>query len=228
MGNYNLIQNNYENKEKKQVYVEETTELTEEEISAFKEKAHECRVLMWGTADETIQSFLDYVKDGENCYCELNWKKIYSIDLINMSKKQGCNLEDAFYLVFYWKTKIEQEKEQEKYRQKYKAKRKKEELEALEKIPWLVEEGKKYVDETKWSDWEEFVEYAARGTYHWKEVELVLKLLEMIDNWDSRQNIQKIFDNEWGEGWYYSIVRNRVVYYSKKWKEANKNLARNY
>lgn len=200
------------------------TGLTEEEISAIKNEAHECWPEMWYGADRTIQSFLSFVENGENCYCILNWRRVYSIDLINMSKQQRCDLENAFYLVFFWKTKIEKKAESEKYKQEVKAKERK--FKALEKILWWVEEGKHYIDESKWREWEEFVEYAARGDYYWEEVELVLKLLKMIDNWDSRQNIQEIFDNEWDDAFMYIVIRNKVVYFSKKWEEADKNLVK--
>lgn len=199
-------------------------ELTDEEISALKEKAYECRVSMWWTADETIQSFLHYVNDGENCYCKLNWKKVYSIDLINMSKKQGCDLEEAFYLVFYWKTKIEQEKERAKYEQERKLERKQKEMEAIEKIPWWIEEGKKYVDESKREDWENYVKSSARDMYHWMDIDDTLELLKLIDAWESWDKVQKAFDAQDHSNFSYSVVFNRVVYFSKKWEEARKNL----
>ncbi len=101
-------------------------------------------------------------------------------------------------------------------------------MEAIEKIPWWIEKGKEYIDESKWSDWKEFVEYAPKGTYHWAEVDLVLKILEMIDNWDSRQEIQNVLDDEWGEGYYYSVVRNRVIYFSKEWIVATDKLHEPY
>jgi len=210
----------------KEETIKKKSKLTEEEILAKKEEAHECRVDLWWWADKTIQAFLEeYVKEGENCYLQLNWRKIYSIDLINISQERWCDLEDAFYLLFFWKTKIEQQKEREEYNKQRELEKKRKELEIIEKIPWWIEEGKKYVDESKWSDWKEFVEYAAKGNYyHWEEVELVLKILEMIDNWDNRQKIQKVLDDEWGVGYYYSVVRNRVIYYSKKWIAARDNL----
>ena len=199
-------------------------EFTDEEISALKEKAHKCRVSMWWTADETIQSFLDYVNDGENCYCELNWKKVYSIDLINMSKKQGCDLEEAFYLVCYWKTKIEQEKERARYEQEIELERKQKEMEAIEKIPWWIEEGKKYIDESKWETWENYVNSSAKDMYFWMDIDDTLKLLKMIEEWKSRIEVQKTLDKNCGEGFYYSVVRNRVIIFSKKWEEASKIL----
>lgn len=202
--------------------------LTEEEILAKKKEAYECRVSVWGWADETIHDLIDYVKKGENCYCVLNWKKVYTIDLRKISQERWCDLENAFYLLYCWKTKIEQQKKSEEYNKQRELEKKRKELEAIEKIPWWIEEGKKYIDESKWSDWEELVEHAARGAHYWGEIELVLKILGMIDNWDSRQNIQKILDDEWGEGLYYNLVRDHVIYFSKKWTIASKNLHKSF
>lgn len=46
----------------------------------------------------------------------------------------------------------------------------------------------------------------------------------MIDNWESWEDVQKAFDDQNHSGSSYGIVRNRVVYFSKKWKEADNKL----
>ena len=56
--------------------------------------------------------------------------------------------------------------EREKYRQEYEAKKKRAQLEAIEKIPSRIEEGKKYIDESKWLDWESYVNSSARDMYY--------------------------------------------------------------
>lgn len=201
--------------------------LTKKEITAKKRQAFGCQ-LGWIPLNELIQEFVGYVESGMNFYCELNWKKIYSIEVIKVSQERWCDLENAFYLLFCWKTKIEREKIAEEKRRQRELEKKRKKLEAIEKIPWWIEKGKEYIDESKWSDWKGFVEKGARWMYYWEEVELVLKILKMIDSWDSRKKIQKVLDKKWGEGYYYSIVRNRVIKYSKKWIDARDNLHEPY
>jgi hypothetical protein len=201
------------------------TKLTEEEIKKMKKEATECRVPIWGWAYETISYFLDnYVRKGENCYCELSWKRVYSIDLLNISQIRGCDLEDAFYRQFYWRPKIEQEKLWEKYAQEREAQQKKDRLEAIEKIPWWIEEGKKYIDEEKWEDREKYVNSSARDMYYWGDIDDTIILLKLIEEWKSWEVIQKIFDENCGLGFYHSVVGNRVIRFSRKGAEAKTKL----
>ena len=194
-------------------------ELTEEEIQMAKKTAYECNIYGCSTISEAITEFLDMCKDWRNFFVEICWKKLYSVD---------TKTEDDAYMQIFWKTKIEQEKVREKYDKKRKLERKKKELEAIEKVPWRIEEGKKYVDEEKWWNWESYVNSSARDMYHWMDIDDTLKLLKLIDEWKSWQEIQKVFDKNCGVGFYYSVVRNRVVLFSKKWEEADKYLWKNW
>jgi hypothetical protein len=63
--------------------------------------------------------------------------------------------------------------------------------------------------------------------YHWMDIDSTLELLKLIENWESWENVQKAFYNQWHSGFSYSVVRNRVVYFSKKWNEADKMLKGN-
>ena len=117
--------------------------------------------------------------------------------------------------------------EEEKWRQEIEAKRKRAQLEAIEKIPWWIEEGKKYIDESKWWYWEKYVNSSAWDMYCWWDIDATLELLKMIDNWESWEDVQKVFYNQGHSGFSHSVVRNRVIYFSKKWKEAEKKLKGN-
>ena len=92
-----------------------------------------------------------------------------------------------------------------------------------EKTLW-IEEGKKYIDESKWWDWEKYVDSSDRSLYHWADIDATLELLKMIDNWESWEDVQMAFDDQDHSGSSYRIVRSRVVYFSKKWKEADNKL----
>lgn len=192
---------------------------TEEEILKIKEKS--CIIELYGgmTFDEAIWELLERKEKWENCYIDFNWKKLYSVDINN---------ENDAYLQFFWKTKAQVEMDREKYRQEYEARKQREKLEAIEKIPGWVDEGKKYIDESKWQDWESYVNSSARDMYHWMDIDSTLELLKLIENWESWENVQKAFDNQWHSGFSYSVVRNRVVYFSKKWNEADKMLKGNW
>lgn len=169
----------------------------------------------WITFDKAVHLLLLKKEEGESCFINFNWKKIYSIDT--------NSLDDA-YLQYYWKTKVQVEMEREKAHQEYEAREKRKELEAIDKIPWWIEEGKKYIDDPKWWDWEKYVNSSDRKWYHGMDVDSTLELLKMIDNWESWEDIQKAFDDQGHSGSSYSVVRNCVVYFSKKWQEANKKL----
>lgn len=221
------INNDFEGKsnqseEKGKLSKKTERKFTEEEILAKKKNAYDCDVPLWFWANP-VQYFLDYVENGENCYCVLNWKKIYSIDVINISQERWCDLEDAFYLLFYWKTKIECLKERAENAKQHELERKRKELETIEKIPWWIEKGKKYIDQSKWWVWENYVNSSARGTYRWADVDATLELLKLIDSWEPWEKVQESFDNQ-VYGYCYNIVRDRVVYFSEKWQEADKKL----
>lgn len=195
-------------------------QLSEEEKIKRRENAVEYH-FYWSLISEAISELVELNKKWINCYIEFwGWeKRLYSVDI---------NTEDDGYLQLYWKTKFEKEMEREKQRQEGEARRKREELEAIEKIPWWVEEGKKYIDESKWWDWEKYVNNSARDMYHWMDIDATLELLKMIDNWESWESVQKAFDDQWHSGFSYSVVRNRVVYFSKRWPEADKKLWGNW
>ena len=193
-------------------------QLSEEEVKRMKTEASEIYLYWWMTLDHAVELLLSKKWKWENCFIDFNWTKIYSVD---------TNSVDEAYLQYFWKTKAQVEMEREKERQEREIERKKKELEALEKIPWWVEEGKKYIDESKWEDWKKYVNSSARDMYCWMDIDATLELLKMIDNWESWDDVQKTFEDQEHSGYSYGIVRNRVVYFSKRWQEADKNLWRN-
>ena len=96
----------------------------------------------------------------------------------------------------------------------------------MKRVPEWVEKWKMYIDQEKREDWEKYVNYSAENKYHWTEIDLVLKLLEMIEEWRSRYQIQNTLDiHKLSESLYgYSLVKHCVIYFSKKWEEAEKKL----
>ena len=166
---------------------------------------------IWGAFDFLLKKW----KAWENVFMDLNWKKVYSF---------GVETEDDLYLQYYWKTKFECDKETEKARQEYEVKRKKEKLEALEKVPWRIEEGKKYIDESKWEAWEKYVKSRVEDLYEWKDVAATLELLKLIDAWEDWKKVQKVFDDQDHSGYSYSVVRNDVVNFSKDPRQTDRKL----
>lgn len=198
--------------------------LADEEVSRQKKEASEF-IPASLRSDKLIQEILERIENSENVYCEVGWKKIYTIDLLKISQERGCDLENAFYLLFYWMTKIEHEKVREKQLQKEELSNAKKKLAATEKVPWRIKEGNKYISKEKQEARKKFVEgEASNWDNYWNLVENVLKLLKMIDNWEPWEEIQKTFDNQENSELGYSITLNRVVYFSKKWEEAEKKL----
>lgn len=191
--------------------------LSEEEKSIMRSKATRYPIYDSPLMSEVISTLVELNKKWRNCYIDFwGWdKRLYSVDI---------NTEDDAYLQLYWKTKIEQEKEWARHEQKRELERKQEEMKAIEKIPWWIEEGKKYIDESKWEDWEKYVNGSARAVYFWTDIDYTLELLKLIDAWESWEKVQKAFDDQDHSVYSYSVVFNRVVYFSKKWEKASENL----
>ena len=209
----------YPNKEFVKNSSKNNEKLTEEEKSEMKKDAYEIP-LFWNISfDEAVRCLLERKKEWGTCFINLNRKRLYSFDIEN---------ENDAYLQFYWRTKFQVEMEREKAHQEYEARKKREQLETIEKIPWWIEEGKKYINESKWSDWEKYVNSSARDIYYWRDIDLTLELLKLIDNWESWKTVQQAFDNQGHSNISYRIFRDRVVYFSKKWEVANQKLEENW
>lgn len=209
----------YPNKEFVKNSLKKNEKLTEEENLEMKEDAHEIP-LFWNISfDEAVRCLLERKKEWWNWFINFNRKRLYSFDIEN---------ENDAYLQFYWKTKFQVEMEREKAHQEYEARKKREQLETIEKIPWWIEEGKKYINESKWLDWEKYVNSSARDMYYWRDIDLTLELLKLIDNWEPWKTVQEVLDNQGHSNISYRIFRDRVVYFSKKWEVANKKLEENW
>ena len=222
----NVLEDNNYNWDDKVTLTSTEPKLTKEEILARKKEAVEyiIPIVSYGTPYENIQLFIEHIKVCENCYYDFMWTKIYSLDLINISKEQWCDLENAFYLQLYWRTKIEHEKYLQEQDQIEKHEKTKKRLDAIEKVPWWIEKGKEYIDDTKLSDWEDYVNSSVKDMFYWSDVDDTLKILGLIEEWKSWQEIQEIFDKDCDDIFYYGAVRKQVIYFSKKWAEAMKNL----
>ena len=203
----------------KEIHAEAEHKMTQKEIDDKRKTAKQLEPSNYGIYNvwDAFDFLLKKWQAWENIVMSFNWTKLYSF---------GVETEDDLYMQYFWRTKIEQEKYVEKARQEYEAKEKKEELEALEKVPWWIEEGKKYIDESKWEDWEKYVKISAKDLYHWMDVDATLELLKLIDAWESWDKVQKAFDDQGHSNLSYSVVFNRVVYFSKKWEEAKNKLTK--
>ena len=194
---------------------DEWEKLTEKKRLSMRKEARELSLYWVTTFEEAVWDLLKRKKEWGSWFIDFNWRKLYSIDIENMN--------DA-YLVFYWKTKPQLDMEREKARQEQEADKKRKQLEAIEKIPWLIEESKMYIDESKWWEWENFVNGSARSVYILEDVYDIITILRLIEQWKSWKEIQKKFDEKGLVGFYPSVIRNRIIYYSKKWEDAKKYL----
>ena len=194
---------------------DEWEKLTEKKRLSMRKEARELSLYWVTTFEEAVWDLLKRKKEWGSWFIDFNWRKLYSIDIENMN--------DA-YLVFYWKTKPQLDMEREKARQEQEADKKRKQLEAIEKIPWLIEESKMYIDESKWWEWENFVNGSARSVYILEDVYDIITILRLIEQWKSWKEIQKKFDEKGLVGFYPSVIRNCIIYYSKKWEDAKKYL----
>lgn len=109
---------------------DEWEKLTEKKRLSMRKEARELSLYWVTTFEEAVWDLLKRKKEWGSWFIDFNWRKLYSIDIENMN--------DA-YLVFYWKTKPQLDMEREKARQEQEADKKRKQLEAIEKIPWLIE-----------------------------------------------------------------------------------------
>ena len=211
----NIYDKDIKNIDEKETVSNNEPKLTDKEIANLKRTAKKIELAAGYWFDDGVNLLLENWKKWINCYIDFNWTKLYSVDT--------KSIDDA-YLQHFWKTKLEFEKEREKRRQEEEARKQKRHLEVLEKAPTWIEEWKKYIDESKWEDWEKNVNRSINDLYEWMDAEATLVLLKMIDEWKSWREIQKTFDDQWHSWMSYHFVRNCVVYFSKKWEEANRKL----
>ena len=103
----------------------------------------------------------------------------------------------------------------------------KNDTETLERITRCIGEWKKYINPSKWEDWEKFVyqtfdDYAWEG---WPLAEQVADVLKNIEEWKNWKVINAMLDPySLHSGASYSYVRNAIIYFSKKWDEAKKHI----
>lgn len=185
--------------------------LTEEEIIELKNNAYELKC--FDDFEEVVRLLLEKKKAWENCYIEFHWKKLYSFES-----------EDEMYLKILWGTKAQRELEEQKLLQEDRANYLKRQLEAIENIPLWIEEGKNYIDEWKWPDWIDLVNKNARSVYKWRDVEVVLELLKLIENWASWEDVRMAFSKFGTSGASSAEIKKAVVRFSRKWEEAKKEL----
>ena len=159
--------------------------------------------------DKIIKTLIEKNKKWENFYCCICGKKLYSCDI--------KTIDDA-YLILYWKTKTEKERKDREEREE-REKLQKRELELINNIPKWIKEWKKYIDRDKRSEWEEYVNFSARNFYYWSNIEIIVKILKMLDENKNINEIQHEFNKQECVWITRSIIKTYITYFSKKWKE---------
>lgn len=176
-----------------------------------------CRIhIDWGTSlDKAVEILLNKKEDGKDYFMIFNWIKLSSADI--------KNIDDA-YLLIHGETKAQVEMRKEKERQNFQAEEMKQQLQAIENIPWWIEDGKKLIERSKWWNWEEYVNRSARGPYKWMDISIILESLKLIDNWESWEHVRERIYDENLTAISYSALKEQIVYFSKRGKDAQNNI----
>lgn len=202
---------------KEEFSISEKKELTQEEINELKKNSQKIPLWPWAVIDEVVELFLSETKKWKNCFIEWNKKRVYAYEISNQNSREAC---DYTFKHLIWKTQLERDKQREEDRRKEELEKKRKKLETLEKIPWRIEEGKKYIDEARWEEWKNKVNDCVTNEID-SVLDDTLEILRMIELWESWENIQEAFKNQWHSWWSYNYVKSCVVYFSRKWKEAD-------
>ena len=113
---------------------------------------------------------------------------------------------------------LDETAERIKWSEKYYEKEHKESLEALEKIPGYIEEGKKYIYPERLENWKECVCNRVSDIYHGSDLMNALEVMKALDEGKSLKEVGKIIDN-WHSGASFGMLCNVVVHFSKRGPE---------
>ena len=99
--------------------------------------------------------------------------------------------------------------------------------ECAEKLHSLIEEWKKYSDDTKLADWEK-VEELINSDYdtivvNFKFVTRLVKILRMLDEQESYQKIKKFVFEDYNS---FNDLTNMVIHFSKYWERYKEEVQR--
>ena len=200
----------------------ETTEkkewstLSEEEKKKMRESAQEIPIAYRTSFKDAIGLLLSAEEEGKNCFITFNEDRYYSVDI---------NTMDDAYLQREWMTEaewdayeLELDRAIAKKEQKSELKTAEEILERLNTVSRLFEESSPYIQPEKLVEWEEDLRESVDSSL----VPCIIELLKMISDWNSREEIKSAFDKQDLSVWQHAVVRDRVLYYSKNWKEAKR------
>jgi len=182
------------------------------------ENAQEIPIAYRTSFKDAIRLLLSAKQEGKNCFIDFNGERYYSVKINSM---------DDAYLQREWMTEAEWDAEEleldkkiAKKEQMSEAETAKEILARLNTVSRLFEESSPYVQPEKLVEWENELRESIDGSL----VSCIIELLKMIGDWKSRKDVNATFKNQDLSGRQHSIVREKVLYYSKKWEEAKKNL----
>ena len=163
------------------------------------------------TLDNAVKFLIQQREQGNNIYCEFNGHKLYSADV---------TFDSAYLEVLGMDYAAYQKKEQE-WREEYERKEKEEEEAAQAKIPYWKEEGKKYIPQPLWEEWEKCVEIRAGDLYHGIELDSLLDILKAIDEGKAKttDDVEKILDDQNHSGSSYGIMKSMLKTFSPAYNE---------
>ena len=185
--------------------------LTPKPVSMRKEDAIQYSGLGIHNIDEAVEVLTYAREQGRNLWFDFNGHKLYSADVTL----------DSAYIEVLGMDKATYEKKQKEWREEYERKEKEEEEAAQAKIPYWKEEGKKYIPQPLWEEWEKCVEIRAGDLYHGKELDSLLDILKAIDEGKAKttDDVEKILDDQNHSGSSYGIMKSMLKTFSPAYNE---------
>ena len=165
-----------------------------------------------GSLDDAIKFLYQAREIGKNIYCTFRGHELYSADVT----------PDSAYIEVYGMDLAAFNKKREEKREELERKREKEEAEAQAKVPYWKEEGKKYIPQGLWWEWEKNVERSALGMYHGTTIDDFLDIVKAIELGQAKtaEDVEKmLIAQNHSNG--YAIVKGMLETFSEKYCKLN-------
>ena len=145
----------------------------------------------------------------ENIFINFNGHKIYSADVTI----------DGVYKEVLGMTREEYKEQERKWREEWEEQEHREKAEAQAKIPTWIEEGKKYIPESHWEEWEKCVNIRANDLYHGMELDNLLEVLQAIEsgNAKTKEDVEGILNDQNHSGASYGMMKSMLKTFSEKY-----------
>ena len=169
------------------------------------------------TLDEMIDLMMELKERGEIVGCYFRGHRFNS----------GTITPDSAYKTVTGKTKEEFLQSKKQYWDEEKAKMELDQILAKIRIPYWIEEGKKFIYPQKMEKWEKCVHTRANDLYYGMDLDYALELMYALESGKSFSEVKQIVEDQNHSGSSYGIVMSMIVTFSKRGPEFYESLYEN-